>query len=73
MSKEYRATTVKVIHIPKGIDDIKTRFELVHRYGIEIAGGIGNLKGNVWRIGLMGHSARRDHVDRLINSLKDLL
>ena len=31
-------------------------------YNIEISGGFGPLAGKVWRIGLMGFSARRENV-----------
>ncbi len=47
-------TTVKV---PPGVDEARVRKVLLEQYGIEIGGGLGPLKGRVWRIGLMGHGA----------------
>jgi alanine-glyoxylate transaminase/serine-glyoxylate transaminase/serine-pyruvate transaminase len=42
-------------------------------YNIAIAGGLGDMKGKVWRIGLMGHSAREQNVRRLIGALDKIL
>ena len=47
-------TTVKV---PDGVDEARVRQALLDQYGIEIGGGLGPLKGKVWRIGLMGYGA----------------
>ncbi len=40
---------------------------------LEIGSGLGALKDKVWRIGLMGHSARRESVALLLAALRDLL
>ncbi len=48
--------------VPEGVDDAKVRATLLHEHGIEIAGGFGPLAGKVFRIGLMGPLATRDHV-----------
>ena len=37
---------------------------------IEIGTGLGPLAGKIWRIGLMGHTARRENVDRLVAALQ---
>ena len=42
-------------------------------FGIEIGGGLGTLKGRVWRIGLMGESATAGHVLSLLNGLGAIL
>jgi alanine-glyoxylate transaminase/serine-glyoxylate transaminase/serine-pyruvate transaminase len=41
--------------------------------GIEIGGGLGPMKGKVWRIGLMGESSRRAHVLTVLAALEDAL
>jgi alanine-glyoxylate transaminase/serine-glyoxylate transaminase/serine-pyruvate transaminase len=46
---------------------------LLKEYHIEIAGGLGVLAGKVWRIGLMGHAAREENVDRLLTCIKKIL
>jgi alanine-glyoxylate transaminase/serine-glyoxylate transaminase/serine-pyruvate transaminase len=45
---------------------------LLTQYGIEIGGGLGPLRGKVWRIGLMGESSTESHVLRLLNALEEL-
>ena len=45
----------------------------VSDYNIEIAGGLGDLKGRAWRVGLMGYSARRENVLLLLAALRKLL
>jgi alanine-glyoxylate transaminase/serine-glyoxylate transaminase/serine-pyruvate transaminase len=46
---------------------------LLEDFNIEIAGGLGELKGKVWRIGLMGHSSTPENVDLLLNALDRIL
>ena len=64
---------LNAIKIPAGISDIDVRSSLLNDYNIEIGGGLGNLAGNVWRVGLMGHTARNENVDRLFNGLSSIL
>ena len=44
------------------------RRALLDRYGIEIGGGLGAYAGQVWRIGLMGHTARLRNVRLLLGA-----
>ncbi|HKD36413.1 MAG TPA: alanine--glyoxylate aminotransferase family protein, partial [Pirellulales bacterium] len=44
-----------------------------NRFGIEIGAGLGEFKGKVWRIGLMGHSSRMPNVLVLLAALEELL
>ena len=44
-----------------------------NNYNIEIGGGLGPLAGKIWRIGLMGHTARKENIDKLINALSVIL
>jgi alanine-glyoxylate transaminase/serine-glyoxylate transaminase/serine-pyruvate transaminase len=55
------------------VDDAAVRRRLLNDFNIEIAGGFGPLKGQVWRIGLMGFSSRRENVLLLLAALRDLL
>ena len=59
--------------LPAGIDDAGVRRRLLQDYNIEIAGGFGPLAGAVWRIGLMGHSSRRENVVTLLGALHEIL
>jgi alanine-glyoxylate transaminase/serine-glyoxylate transaminase/serine-pyruvate transaminase len=70
---EYRLPSLTTIYIPKGVDDASVRSALLNNYSIEISGGLGDFKGKVWRIGLMGHSSRRENVTLLLGALKEIL
>ena len=59
---EDRLPTVTSIVVPKGIDEPRVRQQLRQDFGIEIAGGIGDLKGKIWRVGLMGYVSQAKHV-----------
>jgi alanine-glyoxylate transaminase/serine-glyoxylate transaminase/serine-pyruvate transaminase len=49
------------------------RATLLKDEGIEIGGGLGDLAGKVWRIGLMGHSARKENVEKILVTLKNVI
>jgi len=68
-----RLPTVTAVKIPQGIDDAKVRNQLLEEFSIEIAGGLGPLKGKIWRIGLMGYSSQRTHVLLLLGAIEKVL
>ena len=70
---ENRAWTVNTVLVPDGMDDVEVRSRLLERYGIEIVGGIGALKGRIWRIGLMGASSTRNNILLLLGALEEVL
>ena len=49
------------------------RRQLVEQYGIEVGGGFGDLRGKIWRIGLMGEGAREANVFILLSALENIL
>jgi alanine-glyoxylate transaminase/serine-glyoxylate transaminase/serine-pyruvate transaminase len=57
-----RLVTVTAINIPSGLEDGKVRKQLLDEFDIEIAGGLGPLKGKIWRVGLMGYSCQKPNV-----------
>jgi alanine-glyoxylate transaminase/serine-glyoxylate transaminase/serine-pyruvate transaminase len=59
--------------IPEGVDDLTVRKRLLNEWGIEIGGGLGSLKGNAWRVGLMGYGSRRSSVTLLLAALETCL
>jgi alanine-glyoxylate transaminase/serine-glyoxylate transaminase/serine-pyruvate transaminase len=61
------------VRIPSGVDDLRVRQRLLNEFGIEIGGGLGALKGQVWRIGLMGHSSSEENVLLVLSALEKLL
>jgi alanine-glyoxylate transaminase / serine-glyoxylate transaminase / serine-pyruvate transaminase len=59
--------------LPDGRDEAVLRKALLHEYGIEVGGGLGEFAGSAWRIGLMGHNARPRSVASLLGALDELL
>ncbi|MGZ6316881.1 MAG: hypothetical protein ACXWNQ_06440 [Anaerolineales bacterium] len=70
---EYRLPSLTTARVPGGIDPHKVRAQLLNEYNIEIAGGFGALKDQVWRIGLMGYSSRRENITLLLAALNELI
>jgi alanine-glyoxylate transaminase/serine-glyoxylate transaminase/serine-pyruvate transaminase len=68
-----RLPMLNVVKIPAGFEDVPTRKRLLDEFGIEIGGGLGNFKGNAWRIGLMGHAATKRNVTLLLAALRQVL
>ena len=68
-----RLPTVTAVKIPAGIDDLKVRNELLEEFNIEIAGGIGATKGQIWRLGLMGYCSQKQFVLELLGALDKAL
>ena len=69
----YRLPELTTVLLPEGVDDAAVRAELLERYGIEIGGGLGDYAGRMWRIGLMGHTARPRNVTLLLAALSEVL
>ncbi|WP_322796086.1 alanine--glyoxylate aminotransferase family protein [Tepidiforma sp.] len=69
----YRLPVLTTVRIPEGVEDAAVRGALLNRFGIEIGGGLGELRGRVWRIGLMGESSTAGNVLLLLNALGRLL
>ena len=70
---EFRLPMLNSVHIPDGVNDAEVRSQLRTKYKIEIGAGLGPLAGKIWRIGLMGHTARKENVDRILTALKEIL
>jgi alanine-glyoxylate transaminase/serine-glyoxylate transaminase/serine-pyruvate transaminase len=69
----YRLWTLNTVKIPTGVDDVKVRSRLLRESGIEIGGGLGSLKGKIWRIGLMGANSQPTSVLLLLAALERIL
>jgi alanine-glyoxylate transaminase/serine-glyoxylate transaminase/serine-pyruvate transaminase len=69
VSEPLRLATLTTVRIPEGVDGKALSRHLLDRFGIEVGGGLGDLAGKVWRIGLMGYNSTPENVDRLLDIL----
>ena len=70
---DYRLNPLTTAMVPEGIDEATVRRQLLEDYGIEVGGGFGDLRGKIWRIGLMGEGAREANVFILLSALENIL
>jgi alanine-glyoxylate transaminase/serine-glyoxylate transaminase/serine-pyruvate transaminase len=68
-----RLWTLNTVRIPDGVDDAAVRGRLLNDFSIEIGGGLGPLRGEIWRIGLMGSGSTQAHVLMLLGALEQAL
>lgn len=64
-----RLPQLNSIYIPEGVDDAAARGRLLNEFNLEIGAGLGALAGKIWRIGLMGYSAKPANVDYCLKAL----
>lgn len=69
---DRRLPTLICVTIPAHINEAAVRSQLLEMFGIEIGGGLGPLKGKVWRIGLMGESSTEANVLTLLNAMEEI-
>ncbi len=65
--------SLNAVEIPSGADDAAVRRRLLEEFNLEIGGGLGPLKGRVWRVGLMGHSSTKNNVLLFLGALEYVL
>lgn len=65
----YRLPCLTTVRVPDGVDAGRVTDTLLEKHNIEIGGGLGELSGDVWRIGLMGYNSRPENVNRLLDAL----
>lgn len=73
VDREFRLPTLTTVCIPDGADGKAIARQLLLEHNIEVGGGLGELAGKVWRIGLMGFNSHPESVDRLIAALQKVL
>jgi len=69
----HRLNPLTTVVVPQGVSDARVRRRLLLDYGIEIGGGLGEIAGRVWRIGLMGDSSRESNVLAFLSALERIL
>jgi alanine-glyoxylate transaminase/serine-glyoxylate transaminase/serine-pyruvate transaminase len=70
---EHRLWSLNAVRVPEGVDDARVRGRLLNDSNIEIGGGLGPLKGKIWRIGLMGSGSSRENVLLVLEALQQAL
>ena len=73
VDESSRLPQLNSIFIPKNTNDEKVRSSLINKYNIEIGAGLGILSGKIWRIGLMGHTSRKENIELCLAALKETL
>ena len=73
VAPEIRLPSLTTVRVPEGVDAAAVSRRLLTEYNIEIAGGLGDLAGKVWRVGLMGYNARPETVAVLLRALAEVL
>ena len=71
--ESYCTPQLTAVLVPEGLDEAALRGTLREEHNIEIGGGLGQLRGRVWRIGLMGESSNAANVLVLLAALEALL
>ncbi|MSR22744.1 MAG: alanine--glyoxylate aminotransferase family protein [Gemmatimonadetes bacterium] len=68
-----RLAQLTAVELPGRRDEAPLRAQLLELHGIEVGGGLGPVKGKIWRVGLMGHGAHDESIDRLLAGVDQLL
>jgi alanine-glyoxylate transaminase / serine-glyoxylate transaminase / serine-pyruvate transaminase len=73
VAPQHRLPSLNTVKVPQGIDDAKVRSYLLETYNLEIGGGLGALKGKVWRVGLMGYSSSAENIIFFLSAMSQAL
>jgi alanine-glyoxylate transaminase/serine-glyoxylate transaminase/serine-pyruvate transaminase len=65
--------SLNAVRVPDGVTDTDVTDYLLEKYDLEIATGLGDLEGDIFRIGCMGYSARPENVSFLMTAFGDAL
>ncbi|WP_293367855.1 alanine--glyoxylate aminotransferase family protein [Phenylobacterium sp.] len=73
VAEKDRLPQLNTVRVPDGVDEAAVRTHVLKHWDLEIGAGLGPLKGQVWRIGLMGASATAWHVRLCLTALCEAL
>lgn len=68
-----RLPTVLALRLPEGFPDARIRSELRSQWNVSVTGGLGPTAGVIWRLGLMGESARPEPYRALLRAMESLM
>ncbi len=69
----YRLPSLITVKVPQGVDELSVRKYLLSEFNVEIGGGLGELKGKIWRFGFMGYNSKRKNVELALAALASAL
>ena len=70
---EYQLAQLTAVCVPEGVDGKDVQGRVLKEHDVEIGGGLGPDAPPIWRLGLMGHNARRDAADQVLTALDAVL
>ncbi|MCY4556757.1 MAG: alanine--glyoxylate aminotransferase family protein [Chloroflexi bacterium] len=70
---DYQLNPITVVNAPEGVNEAEVRARLLNEFDIEVSGGLGEFRGRVWRVGMMGNGAREGSVLSLLSALEVIL
>jgi alanine-glyoxylate transaminase/serine-glyoxylate transaminase/serine-pyruvate transaminase len=73
VAPEHRLPSLNAIRVPDGVDDARVRGFLLETFNLEIGGGLGALKGKIWRVGLMGYASSPERILFFLTCLSQAL
>ncbi|MDH5608465.1 MAG: alanine--glyoxylate aminotransferase family protein, partial [Cyclobacteriaceae bacterium] len=73
VDESNRLPNLNSVYLPEGVDEASLRSQLLHTYHIEVGAGLGAFAGKIWRIGIMGESCTKNHVNMLAGALEEIL
>jgi alanine-glyoxylate transaminase/serine-glyoxylate transaminase/serine-pyruvate transaminase len=69
----YQLAQLTAVCVPEGVDGKDVQGRVLKEHDVEIGGGLGPDAPPIWRLGLMGHNARRDAADQVLAALDAVL
>jgi len=70
---DYQLAQLTAVCVPEGVDGKDVQGRVLKEHDVEIGGGLGPDAPPIWRLGLMGHNARRDAADQVLAALDAVL
>jgi alanine-glyoxylate transaminase/serine-glyoxylate transaminase/serine-pyruvate transaminase len=70
---KYRCPALVSLKVPQGVPDINMRTTIREEFGITISGGLGQLSGQLWRVGLMGLNSTERNVILVLEAFERAL
>jgi alanine-glyoxylate transaminase/serine-glyoxylate transaminase/serine-pyruvate transaminase len=70
---EYRLPQMNAVKVLPGVDEAEVRRRMLLDYNLELGAGLGDLKGRIWRFGIMGHSCNMQNVMLSLCALETVL